>query len=156
MGTRYHELCQSCTTILSHEFYISHCPAIHPGLQIPLPWLRNAAKLVAAYQQALRPRLMVPFLLAVLMAAYNKNSEQPLELLYQGCLLGGFLSYKIALILKIADDNAPKVSYMVVVHAMRLCLLSFEHHCISCQHATGRGHVAAIAIAPATMPWAQF
>lgn len=55
-------------------------PSCPPSLPLPPPappqidnvWLRRAAKLLAAYSQALRPRLLVPVALAVLAAAYNR------------------------------------------------------------------------------------
>jgi hypothetical protein len=70
---------------------------------------RNAAKLVAAYRHALQPRLLVPCGLALAMATWNQVSGAPLDVIHEGCLLGGFLTYKVPLILKIADDNVPKV-----------------------------------------------
>ncbi|MEW5313649.1 MAG: hypothetical protein WDW38_005200 [Sanguina aurantia] len=48
--------------------------------------LKFFAKILAAYRHALNPRLLV-----------------------LGCILGGFLSYKIALIIKLADDLSIKV-----------------------------------------------
>ncbi|KAG2443532.1 hypothetical protein HXX76_001884 [Chlamydomonas incerta] len=72
--------------------------------------LRLAAKLLAAWRQALNGRLLVPVGLAVLAAAYNRvaGPEAQLDLLHQGCLLGGFLSYKLALLIKLVDELTPK------------------------------------------------
>ena len=59
---------------------------------------RGAAKLFAAYRHALQPRLLVlPGLLASA-AAFNATLAGPegqLGLVEQGCLLGGFLSWKV-------------------------------------------------------------
>lgn len=60
---------------------------------------RWAAKLLAAYRTALQPRLLVlPALLAAA-AAYNAvaGPEGQLGLVEQGCLVGGFLSWKVRL-----------------------------------------------------------
>ncbi|KAG2497196.1 hypothetical protein HYH03_004785 [Edaphochlamys debaryana] len=72
--------------------------------------LRRVAKVGAAYQQALRPRLLVPVAVAVLAAAYNlvAPEEARLDLLHQGCLLLGFLAYKMALLIKLVDELTPK------------------------------------------------
>ncbi|GFR52709.1 hypothetical protein Agub_g15338 [Astrephomene gubernaculifera] len=73
-------------------------------------WLRRLAKLGCAYRQALQPRLLVPVGLACLAAAYNRvaGPDHSLDLLHQGCLLGGFLSYKLALLVKLVDELTPK------------------------------------------------
>lgn len=65
--------------------------------------------MAAAYQQALRPRLLVPVAMAALLGAINLVSEEPLPLVYQGCALGGFLSYKLALLLETFQQNSLKV-----------------------------------------------
>ncbi|GLI61890.1 hypothetical protein VaNZ11_004402 [Volvox africanus] len=72
--------------------------------------LRRAAKVGCAYRQALQPRLLVPVSLAGLSAAYNQiaGPDGALDLLHQGCLLGGFLSYKLALLIKLVDELTPK------------------------------------------------
>eukprot|EP00879_Flechtneria_rotunda_P022186 GHRR01023409.1.p1 GENE.GHRR01023409.1~~GHRR01023409.1.p1 ORF type:complete len:275 (+),score=79.98 GHRR01023409.1:404-1228(+) len=70
--------------------------------------LRRAAKVKAAYQAALQPRLLVPVGLACLIGIYNAVSEEPLPLVYTGCFLLGFLSHKAALIVKLVDDLTPK------------------------------------------------
>lgn len=79
-------------------------------LQIENPLLRRGAKLVAAYRSALRPRLLVLIGLAALMGLYNRAAAEPLPLVYEGCVLGGFLSYKLALLVKLFDDLTPKVA----------------------------------------------
>ena len=76
---------------------------------MPTGALRNAATLLAAYKHALNPRLLVFVGLACLMGCYNSVAEEPLSRLEEGCLLLGFLSYKVSLILKVAADLAPKV-----------------------------------------------
>lgn len=69
------------------------CP---PAESIQQPFARGAAKLFAAYGQALRPRLLVlPALLGAVAAWNSAFPEEPLGLLEQGCLLGGFLSWKV-------------------------------------------------------------
>lgn len=73
----------------------------------PAP-LRALAKLAAAYYHALQPRLLVPFAMALLATAYNRISDQPLDLFYEACLLGGFLSYKIGLLFKLVGELTPK------------------------------------------------
>jgi len=78
--------------------------------QIENPLLRRLTKLVAAYRAALRPRLLVPVGLAALVGLYNLLADEPLPLVYEGCALGGFLSYKLALIFKLVDDLTPKVN----------------------------------------------
>lgn len=79
--------------------------------QIENPLLRRAAKLKAAYQKALSPRLLVPVALGVFLGIYNRATGEPLPLLYTGCLLLGFLSYKGALITKLVADLSPKVGW---------------------------------------------
>lgn len=79
-------------------------------LQIENVWLRRAAKLAAAYQKALTPRLLVPLALGCMMGVYSKATGERPDLLYSGSMLLGFLSYKVALIVKLVDDLTPKVS----------------------------------------------
>lgn len=70
---------------------------------------RNAAKLGAAYRQALNPRLLVPAGLLGACAAWNAAfPEFPLGVVEAGCALGGFWSYKVALVLKVYDDLKPR------------------------------------------------
>lgn len=73
--------------------------------------LRMPAKILAGYLQALRPRLLVPVGLAAMSGAVNlaAGPGQGLDLLHQGCLLGGFLAYKVALLIKLIDELTPKV-----------------------------------------------
>lgn len=71
--------------------------------------LRRAAKLTAAYQKALSPRLLVPVALGCLIGIYGRVTGEPLPTVYIGCLLLGFLSYKGALITKLVSDLSPKV-----------------------------------------------
>ncbi len=65
--------------------------------------------MAAAYQQALKPRLLLPVAMAALLGVYNLVAEEPLALVYQGCALGGFLSYKLALLLETFEQNSLKV-----------------------------------------------
>lgn len=70
---------------------------------------RNIAKLFAAYRNSLNPRLLVPVGLVAGCAAWNAAfPDFHLGIVEQGCLLGGFVSYKIALVLKIYDDLKPR------------------------------------------------
>lgn len=69
---------------------------------------RRVAKLGAAYYHALRPRLLVPVSLALLVWGFEQASGMEVPLLYKGCLLAGFLSYKGALVVKLVQDLTPK------------------------------------------------
>ena len=79
--------------------------------RIDSPLLRNLAKVGIGYRYSLNPRLLIPIGLAMGCFAYNRvlGSETPLGLVEEGCLLGGFLGYKVALITKVYDDLKPKV-----------------------------------------------
>lgn len=85
------------------------CAVAPTPTQIESPWLRRAAKLAAAYRKALQPRLLVPIGLGCLIGVYNRVTGDTAPVLYSGCLLLGFLSYKLALITKLVSDLAPKV-----------------------------------------------
>ncbi|GBF91994.1 hypothetical protein Rsub_04718 [Raphidocelis subcapitata] len=76
--------------------------------KIENPALKRAAKIAAIYGAALRPRLLVPVGLASAVAVWNALSGAPLSLLYQGCMLGGFLAYKGALLTKLLSELLPK------------------------------------------------
>ncbi|KIY91228.1 hypothetical protein MNEG_16736 [Monoraphidium neglectum] len=76
--------------------------------KIENPLLRRAAKLAAAYRASLRPRLLVPVGLAAAVGLFNALAEEPIPLLYTGCMLGGFLSYKGALLTKLLGELLPK------------------------------------------------
>lgn len=78
------------------------------ALKVESPVARYLAMWVASYFHALRPRLLVPISLAALMAAYNTIAEVPLNGFCETSLLLGFLSHKVALLLKIVDDVSPK------------------------------------------------
>lgn len=70
---------------------------------------RTLAKIGAAYKMSFNPRLLVLIGLLGACTAWNANfPDMKLGMVEQGCLLGGFLSYKIALILKIYDDLKPR------------------------------------------------
>ncbi|GAB4823706.1 hypothetical protein N2152v2_010752 [Parachlorella kessleri] len=71
--------------------------------------MRSVAKWLASYRHALKPRLLVLVGLVAGMAAYNAAfPEQPLSLVEEGCLVAGFLSYKVALLQKVYDDLKPR------------------------------------------------
>ena len=71
-------------------------PACLAADKIEQALTRNVAKLFAAYQQALKPRLLVlPGLLAAAAAWNAALPDLQLGAVEQGCLLGGFLSYKV-------------------------------------------------------------
>lgn len=82
---------------------------LHLPTQIENPLLRRAAKLKAAYQKALSPRLLVPVGLGLLIGVYNRVTGDTMPVLLSGCLLLGFLSHKVALVIKLVDDLSPKV-----------------------------------------------
>lgn len=77
----------------------------------PQGWLRRVKVLAAAYYHALaNPRLGVVVALGAavgLGSAATGRTEPPL--IEAGCLLLGFLSYKIALLLELWDELKPKV-----------------------------------------------
>jgi len=89
-------------------------------MQIENPLLRRAAKVKAAYQKALQPRLLVLVGLGVLVGVYDRVTGEPLPVLYSGCLLLGFLSYKLALVTKLVSDLSPKVGLSAAQAAARL------------------------------------
>lgn len=72
--------------------------------------LRWITKLGYAYRSSLNPRLLVPITLVLLTGLWNQKfaDDYHLGIVEQGCLIGGFLSYKIALILKLYDDLKPR------------------------------------------------
>ena len=76
--------------------------------KIEAPVARILAMWAASYYHALRPRLLVPISLAALMAAYNSAAETPLAGMEETALLLGFLSHKVALLLKVIDEVSPK------------------------------------------------
>jgi hypothetical protein len=77
----------------------------------PTPWLRAVKVLGAAYWHALaHPRLGIVVALGAAVSAGTAatgRSEPPL--VEAGCLLLGFLSYKVALLLELWDDLKPKI-----------------------------------------------
>ena len=76
--------------------------------KIEAPVARNLAMWAASYYHALRPRLLVPISLAAIMAAYNSSAEVPLSGMEESSLLLGFLSHKVALLIKVVDEVSPK------------------------------------------------
>lgn len=77
--------------------------AVEPGT------LRYLSKLGAAYRQSLNPRLLIPVGLVAGCVTWNATfPDIQISVVDEGCLIGGFLSYKIALILKIYDDLRPR------------------------------------------------
>jgi hypothetical protein len=70
---------------------------------------RTLAKIGAAYRMSFNPRLLVLIGLLGGCAAWNANfPDMQLSAVTVGCALGGYLSYKVALILKIYDDLKPR------------------------------------------------
>lgn len=91
--------------------------AYGPDSKVPMQSANNVepalarfiAKVGAAYAQALTPRLLVPTSLVGIIWIWNAIlPEFQLNLVEQGCMIGGFLSYKVALILKVYDDLKPR------------------------------------------------
>lgn len=91
--------------------------AYGPDTQVPMrtaealeqPVAKFFAKLIAGYRQSLTPRLLIPVGLVAGCAAWNTLvPEFQLSIVDEGCMLGGFLSFKIALVLKIYDDLKPR------------------------------------------------
>ena len=50
----------------------------------------------------------MPIALAASIALFNAESGDTLTLTEEACVLGGFLSYKVALMLKVWDDLKPR------------------------------------------------
>jgi hypothetical protein len=99
-------------------------PHTNQPTQIENPLLRRAAKAAAIYRAALRPRLLVPVGLASSIAVWNALSDAPLSLLYEGCVMGGFLAYKGALLTKLLQELLPKVGLgcrMLRACCVRVC-----------------------------------
>ena len=73
--------------------------------------LRNVAKVTVGYRYSLNPRLLIPVGLVLGCFFYNSlhDSGSQLGLVEEGCMIGGFLGYKVALITKVYDDLKPKV-----------------------------------------------
>ena len=73
--------------------------------------VRNVAKATVGYRYSLNPRLLIPVGLALGCFIYNNmhDAESQLGLVEEGCLMGGFLGFKVSLITKVYDDLRPKV-----------------------------------------------
>lgn len=73
--------------------------------------LRGLNKTRVGLGYSLNGRLLIPVGLVAGCAAYNwvAGSGGGLSLVEEGCMIGGFLGYKVALITKIYDDLKPKV-----------------------------------------------
>ena len=52
--------------------------------------------------------MKVPVVLAASIALFNAKSGDHLTLTEEACVLGGFLSYKVALVIKLWDDTRPR------------------------------------------------
>lgn len=76
--------------------------------KIEAPVARILAVWAASYYHALRPRLLLPISLAAIMAYYNSTAESPLSGMEETALLLGFLSHKVALLLKVIEEVSPK------------------------------------------------
>lgn len=98
--------------------------------RMPEGLLRNAARVAVAYSQSLRPRLLSLVGLAAAVYAYNVNADllgaRPLTLIEQGAVLGGFLSFKVALILQVYDELKPKFEAEKLLQASRPVLAEVE------------------------------
>lgn len=79
--------------------------------QIEPNFMRTLTKIGIGYRYSLNPRLLPLIGLACSCAAWNalQPVEKHIGLVEEGCLLGGFLGYKISLFLKIYDDLKPKI-----------------------------------------------
>lgn len=78
--------------------------------EIEVAFARNLSKLGAAYKQAARARLLLPVALAAGCSVWNAiNPDAQIGIVEEGCLIGGFLGYKISLFLKIYDDLKPRL-----------------------------------------------
>lgn len=96
--------CSPQAGVSAARCFDAHClclsprlPPANPAAKVEPKLARWGAKLLAAYRTALQPRLLVlPALLAAA-AAYNAAAgpEDQLGLVEQGCLVGGFLSWKV-------------------------------------------------------------
>eukprot|EP00890_Picochlorum_soloecismus_P003719 jgi/Picsp_1/4348/NSC_01854-R1_hypothetical protein CHLNCDRAFT_138304 [Chlorella variabilis] len=78
--------------------------------QIEPNFMRSLTKIGIGYRYSLNPRLLLLIGLACSCAAWNalQPAGQHIGLVEEGCLLGGFLGYKISLFLKVYDDLKPK------------------------------------------------
>jgi hypothetical protein len=79
--------------------------------RIDSSFFRNLAKIGVGYRYSLNPRLLIPCSLALACFAYNSTHDvsEQIGLVEEGCLIGGFLGYKVSLFTKIYDDLKPKV-----------------------------------------------
>jgi hypothetical protein len=108
-------LCGAAGSSLYVTLLIADVDGVRPTDTVPIweanriqsPFLRRLAKIAASYRAALRPRLLVPLGLAMAVAAFNAASPEPLPLVDEGCVLAGFLSYKVALLVRVADAQWP-------------------------------------------------
>ena len=72
--------------------------------------LRTLNKIVVGLGYSLNARLLIPVGLVAGCALYNGVAgEGGLSLVEEGCMVGGFLGYKVALVTKVYDDLKPKV-----------------------------------------------
>jgi len=72
--------------------------------------LRTLNKVVVGLGYSLNARLLIPVGLVAGCALYNAVAgEGGLSLVEEGCMIGGFLGYKVALVTKVYDDLKPKV-----------------------------------------------
>ena len=99
------------TLLIRHvDAYTADTPVPMRAAEMIEPALpRKIAKLFAAYRNSLNPRLLIPVGLVAGSTAWNAAfPDFPIGGVEEGCLFGGFLSYKIALVLKIYDDLKPR------------------------------------------------
>lgn len=88
----------------------TECP-MFDAEDIEPTFLRVLAKIGVGYRYSLNGRLLIPIGLVMACTAWNSTQDvdHQISLVEQGCLVGGFLGYKVALFTKIYDDLKPKV-----------------------------------------------
>ena len=89
------------------------------------PWQQAPAHCAAIFNStlllcraALRPRLLVPIGLAAAMWAFNQQTDGALSLRDEGCLLLGFLSYKVRLFVLIGCSRR-LTAYLIAPNCMQ-------------------------------------
>lgn len=112
--------------------------SVQPGMwlamaeadKVPEGPMRNIARAGASYSHSLQPRLLCLIGLVAAMALYNANAEslgsRPLTLIEQGAAVGGFLSYKVALILQVYEELKPKYDPEELLKSKRPALVQVE------------------------------
>eukprot|EP01023_Acetabularia_acetabulum_P035559 TRINITY_DN3356_c0_g1_i1.p1 TRINITY_DN3356_c0_g1~~TRINITY_DN3356_c0_g1_i1.p1 ORF type:complete len:252 (-),score=25.96 TRINITY_DN3356_c0_g1_i1:326-1081(-) len=70
---------------------------------------RSLLRAFSSYKVSLKPRLLIPAVLATGIWVYNNNSQVPLSLIDEAAILAGFLSYKGSLIVRLWKELKPRV-----------------------------------------------